>query len=314
MRTNQLSQDQVPASAEPNTAPRRRSPAIALGRPKNLPLLDAETETALVARWQDQGDETALDHLVASFQGLVVKIAKQHLRYGLPLADLIAEGNVGLLRGIEKFDRSRGFRLSTYAMWWIRAAIGDYAMQGCSILKGISTENHKRLFYHLSRLKAQSPGGSEADLPPETVATIAENLGVDQDEVKSFHGWLNCKTVSIHAPLKTGESDGNEWQDLIADTSEDPETRFIRTDENNKRKAILREAMGSLDARERHILSERLLRDKPRRLADLGVEYGISRERVRQIEARALAKLRKRVRAVAAANGAGGDGVLDRRR
>jgi RNA polymerase sigma-32 factor len=308
MRTFPPPRDRVPAAAEPGAVPCQRSAAISLRKRNAVPFLDAETEATLVSRWQDANDPAALDHLVASFQGLVIKIAKQHLRYGLPLADLIAEGNVGLIRAIAKFDRSRGFRLSTYAMWWIRAAVGEYAMQGCSILKGITTENHKRLFYHLHRLRAKSPGGGEGDLPPETITAIADQLRVSEAEVISVHGWLTSKTVSIHAPMRIGERESNEWQDLLADTGEDPETRFIRAEETDKRKALLGDALRTLDARERRILTERLLSDEPRKLAELGAEYGVSRERIRQIEARAMVKLRKRVRATAAAKGVGIDG------
>lgn len=261
-------------------------------------ILDRATEADLVKRWQQSSDPAAAEQLVGSHQRLVVKMAVDYRGYGCPLTDLIAEGNVGLMHAIDKFDLDRGYRLSTYAMWWIRASITEYVMRSASLVRMVNNENQKKLFFNLRRLKRTVETNGEATLSPQAVTAIAEKLDVPEAEVILMDRRLSTPEVSVNSPV-TGESD-IEFQDLLTDDAIDQETRVIDADEIAWRRELLADALDRLDDRERRILVERKLKDNPPKLADLSKEFGVSRERVRQIEARAFEKLKRLMREAAA--------------
>jgi RNA polymerase sigma-32 factor len=269
---------------------------------RRYPMLDSETEADLARRWRDERDPEAADRLVGSHQRLVVKIANEYRGYGLPLADLVSEGNVGLMQAVVKFDPDLGYRLSTYAMWWIRAAITDYVLRTSSLVRMATNEHQKRLFFNLRRLKAKHQGPREGVLTPQSVEAIAKELGVPESEIVLMDRRLGFPDLSLNASAGDGEAD-SQWQDFLVDDSESQEATVIRDDERKKRQALLEEALEDLDERERHILVERKLKEDPPKLSDLAAEYGISRERVRQLEARALGKLRTAMRKAAAESG-----------
>ena len=268
---------------------------------RKYPLLDKEVEADLARRWRDRRDPEAAEQLVGSYQRLVVKIAGQYRGYGLVLGDLISEGNIGLMQAVEKFDPDRGFRLSTYAMWWIRAAISDYVLKSSSLVRTVTNEHRKKLFFNLRRLKAKVQPMDDGALSPSGVTAIAGELGVPESEIVLMDNQLGAPDLSLNAPAG-GESDLT-WQDFLVDDSQDQETDLIDTDERDKRRALLIDALAELSDRERHILTERRLREDPPHLTDLSQHYGISRERVRQIEVRAFEKLKQTVRNAALANG-----------
>lgn len=270
---------------------------------RKYPLLEAKTEVDLARRWRDCRDPKAAEKLVGSHQRLVVKIALEYRGYGLPLSDLISEGNVGLMQAISKFDPERGFRLSTYAMWWIRAQISDYILKSSSIVKMATNEHQKRLFFNLRRLKAKHQGLAEGQLSPTAVTAIAKELGVPESEIVLMDRRLAQPDISINTPAGiAGESD-LEWQDFLVDQRPDQEDTVLHDDEREKRRALMQQALAELDERERRILVERKLRDNPSKLSELSKEYGVSRERVRQLEARALAKIEKAIRKAAMVHG-----------
>jgi RNA polymerase sigma-32 factor len=274
-------------------------PASPSGR---TPFLSAETETNLLTAWIQHRDRKAVERLVVSYQPLVAKMASQFRRCRLPMADLVAEGNVGLMLAISKFDPAHGVRLSTYAMWWIRAAINDYVLASSSVVKAVTTEHHKRLFFNLGRLKARLQYGDCELLTDDGVRQVASRLAVSEDDVVRMDRWLCGKDLSIN--VLAGEEDaGREWQEALVDPSPDQEQKLMDADEQKWRRAALADALASLDDRERIIVRERFLADQPRRLVELGERFGITRERVRQIETRALHKLQKRVRENAAHQG-----------
>lgn len=284
------------SAARRTTSPARRAQAAAEAlRGDGAPHLDAETEAHLIARWHAQNDDKALDQLVKSFQGLVQRVARHYLRSGLPLADLVSEGNVGLIQAINRFDPSRGFRLSTYATWWIRAGITEFVINASSMVRGVTTESHKRLFFNLQRLKKKHGAHEGCELTPPMITAIAAELDVNEADVIRINQWFGRKELSLDTPLRAGESTGPSWQNILADPALDQEASMIRSDELHKRKALVRDALACLNERERHIVVERHLKEEPQKLAELGEAFGISRERVRQIEMRALDKLRKRV-------------------
>jgi RNA polymerase sigma-32 factor len=259
---------------------------------REFPLLAREHEAELANRWREDGDQEALRLLAGSHLRLVAKIARGFSGYGLPLRDLIAEGNVGLMQSLQKYDPDRGFRLSTYAMWWIRASIQEYILHSWSLVKAGTTAGQKKLFFNLRRLKAQMQAYEEGDLQPETVAAIAAELDVTEDEVVSMNRRLaSAGEMSLNTPL--GEDGDSQWQDLLVDESRDQETLVIEADELGWRRRLMKQAMKHLNPRERHILSERRLKEDPVTLELLSREYGVSRERVRQIEVRAFEKLQK---------------------
>ncbi|MCZ6721390.1 MAG: RNA polymerase sigma factor RpoH, partial [Proteobacteria bacterium] len=242
-------------------------------------------------RWREHDDSEAAHKLVTSHLRLVAKIAMGYRGYGLPVGELISEGNVGLMRAVKRFDPERGFRLATYAMWWIRASIQEYVLHSWSLVKIGTTAAQKKLFFNLRRLKGEMKAFEEGDLNPEQVEEIAQKLAVSEKEVIEMNRRLASSDQSLNAPV-TGDGDG-EWQDWLLDTAQDQETQLLESDEIQNRRELLEASMSVLNERERHILTERRLTDEPKTLEELSQEYGISRERVRQIEARAFEKLQK---------------------
>ncbi len=267
-----------------------------------FPILSAEDEAAYVRRWQEDRDPEALRQLVGSHLRLVIKIARGQSGYGLPLADLISQGNLGLMRAVEKFDLDRGVRFSTYAMWWIRAAIQEYVLQSWSLVKIGTTASQKKLFFNLRRMKSRMQAFDQVELSPEMAAAIAEELDVSESDVTDMNDRLGASDRSLNQTL-TGESE-DEWQDVLVEESADPEAVAIEHDEMSWRRRLLEEGLIVLNERERRILGARRLKDDPVTLEALGREYGISRERVRQIENRAFQKLQAAVRNAARAGAA----------
>jgi len=255
--------------------------------------LAPEEEYVLAGRWRDHQDKKAAHKLVTSHLRLVAKIAMGYRGYGLPVGELISEGNVGLMQAVKRFEPEKGFRLATYAMWWIKAAIQEYILRSWSLVKMGSTSNQKRLFFSLRRIKGQLGVLEDRDLKPEQVARIANKLGVRALDVVMMNGRLAGPDHSLNAPLRA-ESEG-EWQDWLVDEALDQETELAEREEFDQRHTLLNKAMTSLNDRERHILTERRLTDKPVTLEELARHYDISRERVRQIEVRAFEKLKKAV-------------------
>ncbi len=264
---------------------------------KRFPMLTLDRERELTMAWRDQRDRAALNHLVGSHLRLVVKIARGFGGYGLPLADLVAEGNVGLMQAAEKFDPDRGFRFATYAMWWIRASIQEYILHSWSLVKMGTTAAQKKLFFNLRKLKGQLRAIDDGDLSPENVRRIAAELDVPEADVVSMNRRLGSPDHSLNAPLRM-EGEG-EWQDWLVDDADDQETTLGERQELGLRRDLLRGAMAHLTERERDILAERRLRDQPTTLEELSQKYGISRERVRQIEVRAFEKLQKAIKSAA---------------
>jgi RNA polymerase sigma-32 factor len=261
---------------------------------RKFPLLEPNEEYMLAKRWREHGDVEAAHRLVTSHLRLVAKIAMGYRGYGLPVAELISEGNVGMMQAVKRFEPERGFRLATYAMWWIRAAIQEYILHSWSLVKMGTTAAQKKLFFNLRKLKNKLQAVEEGGLTPENVTKIAEALHVPEQDVVSMDQRLASPDHSLNAPLRA-ESEG-EWQDWLVDDQEDQETRLADREELSNRRGLLAEAMKGLNKRERHILTERRLREEPRTLEELSQEYGISRERVRQIEVRAFEKLQKAIR------------------
>jgi len=261
---------------------------------RKFPMLEADEEYMLAKSWREHEDLEAAHKLVTSHLRLVAKIAMGYRGYGLPLAELISDGYVGIMHAVKRFDPERGFRLATYAMWWIRAAIQEYILHSWSLVKMGTTAAQKKLFFNLRKLKGQLQAIEEGDLHPENVTKIAEALNVPESDVVSMNRRLAAPDHSLNAPLRI-DGDG-EWQDWLVDDGEDQESRFAETEELSQRKELLRAAMTSLNKRERHILEQRRLNENPTTLEDLSQEYGISRERVRQIEVRAFEKLQKAIR------------------
>jgi len=261
---------------------------------RTFPMLDADEEVALSRRWREHKDADAAERMVSSHLRLVAKIAMGFRGYGLPVSDLIAEGNVGMMQAIIRFDPDRGFRLSTYAMWWIRAAIHEYILHSWSLVKIGTTASQKKLFFNLRKLKNAMQVIERGDLNPENVAEIATRLNVPEKDVVSMNRRLAAPDSSLNTPVRD-ESDG-EWQDWLEDTRDNQETIYGHSEELDKRRSLLNGAMDRLSDRERHIIVERRLKEQPATLQDLSHEYGISRERVRQIEVRAFEKLQKSVK------------------
>ena len=257
------------------------------------PMLSAEEEKQLARAWQTEGDEKALDKLVGSHLRLVIRIARDNRGYGIPIGDLVGEGNVGLLQAADRFDAERGVRFATYASWWIRAMIREYALYSRSLVKMGTTAAQKKLFFNLSRLKTELKVYDNGELKPSAVKLISERLGVPEGDVIQMNDRLSANDWSLNASVGDGESD--EFQDLLVDTGPDPEHLVVEADQTAKRRALLGEAMAGLSDRERHILAERKLSDEPQTLEQLSEQYGISRERVRQIEARAIERLREKM-------------------
>ena len=261
---------------------------------RKFPMLEQNQEYMLAKRWREKNDSDAAHQLVTSHLRLVAKIAMGYRGYGLPLSELISEGNVGMMQAVKRFDPERGFRLATYAMWWIRAAIQEYILHSWSLVKMGTTAAQKKLFFNLRRLKGQMQAIEEGDLRPEQVKKIAKAISVPEDDVVQMNLRLAAPDHSLNAPLRQ-DSDG-EWQDWLVDDQQDQETVVAESEELGQRRQLLAEAMATLTDRERHILEERRLKDEPTTLEDLSQVYGISRERVRQIEVRAFEKLQRSMR------------------
>jgi RNA polymerase sigma-32 factor len=266
-------------------------------RIRTFPLLSVEEEQSLSRRLVTDGDRAAADALVNSHLRLAAKIAMGYRGYGLPVEELISEANVGLMQAVHRFDPDRGFRLATYAMWWIRAAIQEYILQSWSLVRLGTTAQQKKLFFNLRKLKGELRAFEEGDLSPENVKTIAERLGVPTSDVITMNRRLAGPDQSLNAPLRD-EGEG-EWMEWLVDAGESQETELGAREERSFRRALLTGAMGRLSQRERDIVTERRLTENPLTLERLAIRYGISRERVRQIEAGAVAKLARSVRETA---------------
>ncbi len=261
---------------------------------RKFPMLSAEEELELARRWRNDGDTAAANKMVTSYLRLVTKIAMGYRGYGLPVSELVSEGNVGMMQAVQRFDPERGFRLSTYAMWWIRAAIQEYILHSWSLVKIGTTASQKKLFFNLRTLKNKLQAIDEGQLHPENVRIIADELKVPEKDVISMSQRMAGPDHSLNTPLNA-ESDG-EWMDWLVDEGEDIEGDFAEREELDNRRALLQRGMSSLNERERDILTNRRLKETPLTLEELSQHYGISRERVRQVEVRAYEKLKKSVK------------------
>ena len=270
---------------------------------RKFPLLEKNEEFMLAQRWAKHQDSEAAEKMVTSHLRLVAKIAMGYRGYGLPMGEVISEGNVGLMQAVKKFDPDKGFRLATYAMWWIRASIQEYILRSWSLVKLGTTAAQKKLFFNLRRLTGELSAMEEGDLRPENLAEISRRLGVTEEEVTSMNRRMSAGgDASLNAPI--GGMDGEaEWQDWIADDTPGQAERLAETDEFGARMSLLERAMESLNERERHIITERRLKEEPTTLEDLSTEYNVSRERIRQIEVRAFEKLQKAMREAAREQG-----------
>lgn len=264
---------------------------------RKFPMLEANEEYMLAKAWRDREDSEAAHKMVTSHLRLVAKIAMGYRGYGLPVGELIAEGNVGMMQAVKRFEPEKGFRLSTYAMWWIRAAIQEYILRTWSLVKMGTTAAQKKLFFNLRKIKGQIQAIDDGDMTQEQVETISTKLGVSETEVINMNRRLTAPDHSLNSPMRA-DSEG-EWMDWLEDETPNQETVYAENEELRNRRAMLESAMDCLNDRERHILTERRLRDDPLTLEDLSQEYNISRERVRQIEVRAFEKLQKAVKAKA---------------
>ena len=265
---------------------------------RKFPMLEPQEEYMLAKRYSEHGDREAAHRLVTSHLRLVAKIAMGYRGYGLPIGEVVSEGNVGLMQAVKKFEPDRGFRLATYAMWWIKAAIQEYILRSWSLVKMGTTANQKRLFFNLRRLKGKIQALDEGDLKPEQVKEIATTLKVSEDEVVSMNRRLSGD-ASLNAPIKASEGDSGQWQDWLVDDHDNQEEILIEQDELENRRALLANAMKVLNDRERRIFEARRLTEEPLTLEDLSAEFDISRERVRQIEVRAFEKVQDAVRKAA---------------
>ncbi|MGD0865067.1 MAG: RNA polymerase sigma factor RpoH [Rhizomicrobium sp.] len=261
---------------------------------RKFPLLQPEEEYMFAKRWREHEDPEAARRLVTSHLRLVAKIAMGYRGYGLPVSEIVAEGNVGLMQAVKRFEPDRGFRLATYAMWWIRAAIQEYILRSWSLVKMGTTAAQKKLFFNLRKVKGKINALEEGDLRPEHVAEIATKLAVSEEEVVNMNRRLSAPDSSLNAPLRSDSE--SEWQDWLADDTLDQETRLADTEELNERHSLLTTALGELTERERDIIEARRLRDEPATLEDLSQKYGVSRERIRQIEVRAFEKLQQQMK------------------
>src|SRR5262249_58922551 len=270
------------------------------GRPRYLkeiqrfPMLEPQDEYMLAKRWHEHGDRDAAHKLVTSHLRLVAKIAMGYRGYGLPISEVISEGNVGLMQAVTRFEPEKGFRLATYAMWWIRAAIQEYILRSWSLVKMGTTANQKKLFFNLRKAKSKISALEEGDLRSDQVQLIAKRLGVTEQDVVDMNRRLGGD-VSLNAPIRQ-DGDSGEWQDWLVDEASDQEERLAASEESDNRRKALAEALSVLNERERRIFEARRLADDPITLEDLAAEFGVSRERVRQIEVRAFDKVQRIVR------------------
>ena len=266
---------------------------------RRFPMLEAEEESVLAKRWREHGDADAAHKLVTSHLRLAAKIAVGYRGYGLPISEVISEGNVGLMQAAKRFDPQKGFRFATYAMWWIKAAIQEYILRSWSLVKMGTTANQKKLFFNLRKAKSKISALEEGDLRPDQVKLIAKRLGVTEQDVVDMNRRLGGD-VSLNAPIRDDGVSG-EWQDWLVDEVSDQETRLVEDEESDNRKKALGEALSVLNERERRIFEARRLADDPITLEDLAAEFGVSRERVRQIEVRAFEKLQRAMKSAVAA-------------
>jgi RNA polymerase sigma-32 factor len=261
---------------------------------RKFPLLEPQDEYMLAKRWREHEDPEAAHKLVTSHLRLVAKIAMGYRGYGLPVSEIVSEGNVGLMQAVKRFEPERGFRLATYAMWWIRAAIQEYILRSWSLVKMGTTAAQKKLFFNLRKVKSKINALEEGDLRPEQVTEIATKLAVPEEEVVNMNRRLSAPDSSLNAPLRSDSE--SEWQDWLADETIDQETRLANSEELGERHDLLTTALGELTERERDIIEARRLRDDPATLEELSQKYGVSRERVRQIEVRAFEKLQHQMK------------------
>jgi len=266
---------------------------------RKYPMLEKDEEFMLAKRWREDGDTKSAERMVTSHLRLVAKIAMGYRGYGLPIGEVISEGNVGLMQAVKKFDPDKGFRLSTYAMWWIRAAIQEYVLRSWSLVKMGTTAAQKKLFFNLRRMKGEMKAIDDGDLTPDQVKKIATRLNVKEVEVTSMNRrMLSGGDASLNVTIG-GEDGGSEWQDWLKDETDSQEDVLAESQEHGSRMELLQDAMADLNDRERHIIMERRLADKPKTLEELAQVYSVSRERIRQIEARAFEKLQEAMLAAA---------------
>ncbi len=270
---------------------------------RKFPMLEPEEEYILAKRWADHQDIEAAHKLVTSHLRLAAKIAMGYRGYGLPMAEVISEANVGLMQAVKRFDPDKGFRLSTYAMWWIRAAIQEYILRSWSMVKMGTTSAQKKLFFNLRKAKARIGALEEGDLRPENVRQIARQLGVTEQEVIEMNRRLAASDASLNARIGSDDDSGSEWVDWLVDEETNQEEALAEREEFEVRKRMMFEAMEVLNAREKDILTRRKLAEPPVTLEELSKEYGVSRERIRQIEVRAFEKLQKRMKEMALEKG-----------
>ena len=262
---------------------------------RKFPMLAPDEEYMLAKAYKEHGDRDAAHRLVTSHLRLVAKIAMGYRGYGLPIGEVISEGNVGLMQAVKRFEPEKGFRLATYAMWWIKASIQEYILRSWSLVKMGTTANQKRLFFNLRKVKGQISALDEGDLRPEQVKAISEKLGVPEEDVISMNRRLGGDS-SLNAPLRADADGSGQWQDWLVDDSPDQEERMAENEEADNRRQLLRNAMDVLNERERRIFEARRLAEDPITLEELSAEFGVSRERVRQIEVRAFEKVQKAVK------------------
>ena len=272
-------------------SPASGSLSLYLSQIKKFPMLDAEEEYLLAKNWKERGNLKAAHKLVTSHLRLVAKIAMGYRGYGLPVSELISEGNIGLMQAVKKFDPDKGFRLATYAMWWIKASIQEYVLRSWSLVKMGTTTAQKKLFFNLKKIKNQIAPEQEGDLRDNQVKEISKRLDVDSDEVVNMNRRMMGQEKSLNSPIKAGETD--EWQDWLVDENLDQELLLSQKQEFDDRKELLKNAMSILNERETEILQARRLSENPKTLEELSAKFKISRERVRQIETKAFEKLQK---------------------
>src|SRR5215204_1319482 len=261
---------------------------------RKFPMLEPQQEYMFAKRWREHDDRDAAHHLVTSHLRLVAKIAMGYRGYGLPISEVVSEGNVGLMQAVKRFEPEKGFRLATYAMWWIKASIQEYILRSCSFVKMGTTANQKKLFFNLRKAKSKISALDEGDLHPDQVKLIAKRLGVTDQDVIDMNRRLGGD-ASLNAPIRE-DGDSGEWQDWLVDDVSDQETRLAESEESDNRRKALGDALSVLNDRERRIFEARRLADNPVTLEDLAAEFAVSRERVRQIEVRAFEKVQKAVK------------------
>jgi len=267
--------------------------SVYLAQIKKFPMLDAEEEYMLAKNWKERGNLKSAHKLVTSHLRLVAKIAMGYRGYGLPVSELISEGNIGLMQAVKKFDPDKGFRLATYAMWWIKAGIQEYVLRSWSLVKMGTTAAQKKLFFNLKKIKRQIAPSQEGDLKKEHVKEISERLGVKSEEVISMNRRMMGQEKSLNDPLQSGEKEKGEWQDWVVDDNMDQELYISQKQELDEKKLLLKDAIKILTYRDRKIIEARKLSNTPQTLDELSKKYKISRERIRQIENKAFEKLQK---------------------